>query len=85
MSTEAMRVAFEAWMVNKAKIIIGSSDPYPKGLERDYWNVWQAATAVERERAALVCDQLGGDIDPKDPDEVMLCANSLAAAIRSGK
>ena len=38
--------AFEKWMVNKAKIIIGSSDPYPAGLERDYWRVWQARAAL---------------------------------------
>ena len=39
------RVQFETWMVNTAKIIVGSTDPYPAGLERDYWRVWQAATA----------------------------------------
>lgn len=39
------REQFEAWMVGEAKIMVGSSDPYPAGLERDYWRVWQAALA----------------------------------------
>jgi hypothetical protein len=39
----ACREAFEKWILNVAKVIIGSSDPYPAGLERDYWRVWQAA------------------------------------------
>jgi hypothetical protein len=27
---------FDDWMINAAKIIVGSRDPYPAGLERDY-------------------------------------------------
>lgn len=42
------RAQFEAWMTNTAKIIVGSSDPYPAGLERDYWRVWQAALAARQ-------------------------------------
>lgn len=42
------RELFEAWMVNEAKIIVGSTDPYPAGLERDYWRVWQAARSAPR-------------------------------------
>ncbi|WP_024873099.1 DUF551 domain-containing protein [Tolumonas lignilytica] len=37
------REEFEKWMVNVAKIIVGSTHPYPARLERDYWKVWQAA------------------------------------------
>lgn len=44
MSDEAIRKAFELWMVNEAKFIVGSADPYPSGVERDWWRVWQAAT-----------------------------------------
>jgi hypothetical protein len=44
-----------------------------------------AAVAAERERCAKLCDSLGGDTAPRDPDESMLCANSLAEAIRAGK
>lgn len=42
------RAEFESWMLNTAKIALGSSDPYPAGLERDYWRVWQARAALER-------------------------------------
>lgn len=41
--TDTQREAFEKWMINEAKIIIGSKDPYPAGLEQQYWKVWQAA------------------------------------------
>lgn len=40
---KACRTAFEAWMCDVAKVIVGSADPYPAGIERDYWRVWQAA------------------------------------------
>lgn len=43
------REAFEKWMIDEAKCVVGSSDPYPAALESDYWRVWQAAW----ERAAL--------------------------------
>jgi hypothetical protein len=42
---QEVREQFEAWMTDVAKIVVGSSDPYPAGLERDYWRVWQAALA----------------------------------------
>src|SRR5258708_1127815 len=45
---QAMRAAFERWMIDTAKIIIGSQDPYPAGLERDFWRVWQAAWRAGR-------------------------------------
>lgn len=44
-----------------------------------------AAVAAERERCAVLCDLLGGDIDPRNPDERRLLANSLARAIRAGE
>ena len=43
MKLEESRKQFEEWMINTAKIKIGSRDPYPSGLERDYWIVWQAS------------------------------------------
>jgi hypothetical protein len=46
----SQREQFEKWMIEKAKIIIGSNDPYPKGLERDYWKVWQASSKVAQAR-----------------------------------
>ncbi|WP_414497685.1 hypothetical protein [Stenotrophomonas maltophilia] len=44
---QAERARFEKWMTDVAKIIVGSSDPYPAGLERDYWRVWQAALSAQ--------------------------------------
>ncbi|WP_414613224.1 hypothetical protein [Stenotrophomonas pavanii] len=44
---QAERARFEKWMTDVAKIIAGSSDPYPAGLERDYWRVWQAALSAQ--------------------------------------
>lgn len=44
-----MREDFEAWMTDVAKIIVGSSDPYPAGLEQSYWLVWQAALQAARQ------------------------------------
>ena len=40
------REEFEVWMRDYAKIVVGSGDPYPAGLERDYWRVWQASRAA---------------------------------------
>ncbi len=49
----------------------------------------QAEIAMARndalERAAAVCDSLGGDVDTNNVDNVKLCANSLAHAIRALK
>ena len=42
--TNNMRREFEVWMLHTEKIIVGSSDSYPAGLERERWRVWQAAT-----------------------------------------
>lgn len=35
---------FERWMIEDYKCIIGSSDPYPSGIERDMRKCWNAAT-----------------------------------------
>lgn len=43
MSEQQMREQFEEAMRDELKVIVGSADPYPAGLERDYWRVWQAA------------------------------------------
>lgn len=43
----------------------------------------QSVAKKEREECAKLCDRLGGDIDISNPDDVMMCANSLAAAIRA--
>lgn len=38
------RAEFERWMTEDYKCVIGSSDPYPAGIERDMWRCWQAAS-----------------------------------------
>lgn len=51
-------------------------------IDQDAWSAVLWAT----ERAAKLCDRLGGDIDMRNPDDVKIAANSLAAAsIGSGK
>lgn len=57
----------------------------PSIVKIDAREAWIAATKIERKRCAELCDSLGGPIDPRDPDEVMLAANSLADAVRTGK
>ncbi|MBU9679740.1 hypothetical protein KTF37_23130 [Burkholderia multivorans] len=37
------RAAFERHMAEVEKVVVGSTDPYPAGLERTYWRIWQAA------------------------------------------
>lgn len=39
------REAFERWMTEEYKSVIGSLDPYPSGIERDMWRCWKAAVA----------------------------------------
>lgn len=39
-SADEMREAFNRWMTEEALCIIGSSDPYPKGLEQQAWALW---------------------------------------------
>lgn len=36
------RKAFEIWMLNVKKCIVGSKDPYPAGIEREAWETWEA-------------------------------------------
>ena len=43
-------------MLNTAKIIVGSSDPYPAGLERERWECWQAAWNAARPQPELEPD-----------------------------
>jgi hypothetical protein len=46
------REQFGEWMLNDEKCIVGSSDPYPAGIERRNWRVWHFAWQASR-RAAL--------------------------------
>jgi hypothetical protein len=44
----ADRAAFERWMIDVRQCVVGSSDPYPAGIERDAWQAWQAGAANAR-------------------------------------
>ena len=80
MSTEAMRASYDALCDS------GWSSAYEL-----HEATWQAATAAERERAALVCDgtqasfeeRAQGSLGPYN--EMSVGAQCCAAAIRSGK
>jgi hypothetical protein len=55
------------------------------------WDAWQAATAAERERAALVCDDEArirteaGNTHPEDSDSRDQCFAAARAAINCAK
>ncbi|WP_186056572.1 hypothetical protein [Burkholderia gladioli] len=51
-ATADERAAFERWMVEDEKCIVGSADPYPAGIERQNWKVWRAAWARASQAAA---------------------------------
>ncbi|WP_336817247.1 hypothetical protein [Burkholderia gladioli] len=51
-ATADERAAFERWMVEDEKCIVGSTDPYPAGIERQNWKVWRAAWARASQAAA---------------------------------
>ncbi|WP_244118873.1 hypothetical protein [Burkholderia gladioli] len=51
-ATAEARAAFERWMVEDEKCIVGSTDPYPAGIERQNWKVWRAAWARASQAAA---------------------------------
>jgi len=67
MSDEAMRAAFEAWCAIGNPSYRSDDD---STVNRRDWRVWQAATLIERERAAKVADAMdcadrcgvGGDV-----------------------
>lgn len=51
------RVAFEKWMIEQAKCVVGSIDPYAETLERNYWQCWQAAREDGLKRAAEIAEE----------------------------
>ena len=92
MSTEAMRAAFEAWAGKQYGITLTRNGKNYNGNVNDDWAAWQAATAAERERAALVCEVLverdadhGGRFGGYGTFMGSKTGPECAAAIRSGK
>lgn len=43
---DKFRADFERWMVEDEKCIVGSSDPYPAGIESSNWRAWKACRAA---------------------------------------
>lgn len=43
---DKFRADFERWMVEDEKCIVGSSDPYPAGIESRNWRAWKACRAA---------------------------------------
>lgn len=50
--------AFEKWLVDTRKVIIGTNDPYLTGLYRDYWEAWQACQAHNAKDIAELVEAL---------------------------
>lgn len=75
---DKMREDFEAWMINKEKIIIGSNDPYPQGLEKTYWRIWQAATAETTAKIAQMQTELEAYRTMQRTDNSQVIANMQA-------
>ena len=40
------RAGFEKWMLETKKCVVGSTDPYPAGIEQEMWQCWKAARAI---------------------------------------
>ena len=77
---DVLRIAREAGLIDRSEFLL----PYPNqivAIER----FANAIASESFEMAAKICDQLGGEIDSKNIDEVKLAANSLADAIRKLK
>lgn len=69
---------FETWWERDGQFCRAGGGDYEKTFA---FRAWESAV----EASAQVCDKLGGEINPKNVDEVKLAANSLADAIRKLK
>lgn len=87
MTTEATHAAFEAHYSKRHDgFMPGMYDGEYDWLDaQPCWEAWQAATAEERERAALVCDPLADEWESERQVTELNYAGACAAAIRSGK
>ncbi len=72
----ALEAAFEAWWVSEGQFCRAGGGDYEKTFA---FRAYEAAT----ERAAKLCDRLGGEVDMRNPDDVKMAANSLAVFIRA--
>ncbi|MGT8070410.1 DUF551 domain-containing protein [Escherichia coli] len=75
---DKLRADFERWMVEDEKCIVGSSDPYPAGIESRNWRAWNAC------RAAMLQSQDSGIKDSwmscseRMPDDAQWCVVEAA-------
>lgn len=53
---DKFRADFERWMVEDEKCIVGSSDPYPAGVESRNWRAWNACRAAMLQCSEPVTD-----------------------------
>jgi hypothetical protein len=67
-------LTFESWWDQKKR---DTSQAAPLDAKGQAKQAWTAATAKERERCAGIAHSMGGEIDFENPDEPMLCANSI--------
>jgi len=51
------RAEFEAFANGKYELKLRRSGGYESGTTEGAWRTWQAATSIERERCAKVCDE----------------------------
>lgn len=56
MNNQQMRDVFERWYTDQA-LATGDTTPLGSRSCALQWAAWQAATLIERERAAKVCDE----------------------------
>jgi hypothetical protein len=86
--TDKMRSDFEAEILkNRAAFMLTkvASGEYQSGTTQELWKYWQAATLVERESCALVCEGLVYALDHAgNKYRREAPASKCAAAIRSG-
>ena len=82
------RDAFEAWFAKRRGAAMLSKTAYGSyewARTSEACEVWQAATAAERERCALVCDDRSDCANDMKNTQARAACDELADAIRSGK
>lgn len=71
---DKFRADFERWMVDDEKCIVGSSDPYPSGIESRNWRAWNACRAAMLQGAEPVQGWIPcSERMPENSDAVLVC------------
>jgi hypothetical protein len=69
--------AFVRWMTYEAKCVVGSTDPYPAGIERRNREVWNAAWQAARQSAGAT-----GQEPVASMDDLSMLIRQLVHALR---